>query len=325
MSEPYSTVIVGLGRIGMGYDYSDRTGRLAITHASAFSQHPGFTLAAGIDPDPSLREQFTRRYDVPAYADWYAVPVALRPDVVALAVPTGMHEAALQAVLDRRPRVVLCEKPLAEDVAVGERMVEEAERSGCVLAINYIRRFEPGVRALKQRLATGEAGAIYKGIVWYSKGLFNNGSHMVDLLHFFFGAATAFHIVNRGRNWDARDPEPDVNIRFGDVEVFFMAGREECFSRVEMELTGTHGLVKYLKGGEVIELWSTRDDPHYPGYRILDAQPESLETDFDRYQWHVVDGLYRYLASGEDLASTGWTALETLRTVHTAASQASMG
>lgn len=325
MHKTFSVLIVGLGRIGMGYDYADLTGRLAITHASAFSQHPGFSLVAGIDPDCSLRERFLQKYGVQAYADWSFVPSSMEFDVIVLAVPTSLHEKALDRALERRPQAVLCEKPLAGDVAAGERMVEKTERAGCVLATNYIRRFEPGVRALKQGIKDGRLGSIYKGIVWYSKGLFNNGSHMVDLLHYFFEPASRYRIVNHGRVLDARDPEPDAHICFGEVEVFFMSGREECFSRIEMELTGTHGLVKYLKGGEVIELWSTRDDPHYPGYRILDAQPESLETDFDRYQWHVVDGLYRYLASGEDLASTGWTALETLRTVHAAASQPSMG
>ena len=60
---------------------------------------------------------------------------------------------------------------------------------------------------------------------------------------------------------------------------------------------GTSGHIHYRDGGECIEVRSMQPDPTYPGYRIL-SEPERLTGDMKRYQWHVVDHLYRHLTAG---------------------------
>ncbi len=50
-------------------------------------------------------------------------------------------------------------------------MVQAASAAGTLIVVNYIRRFEPGVLELKRRIASGELGAFYKGVQWYSKGI----------------------------------------------------------------------------------------------------------------------------------------------------------
>ena len=62
-----------------------------------------------------------------------------------------------------------------------ETMLESANEKNITVATNYVRRYDPGVQSLTQRLCSGEMGFPLKACVWFGKGIFNNGSHFVNL------------------------------------------------------------------------------------------------------------------------------------------------
>ncbi len=307
-------VVVGLGQIGQGYDYDDADGELTVTHATGFASHDAYELLAAVDPDPAQRQRFERKFERPAYPDLPGMLSTHRPEVVSIAVPTPLHYPVFKEVVGCHPRAVLCEKPIASQAVDARQMLALAEEKRLPLLVNYMRRFEPGVLALKQAIRDQQIGDIYKGTVWYSKGLLNNGSHFVDMLRFLIGEVSDFRVLSAGRRWDGDDPEPDVGIRFGGASIYFLAGREERFTMGEVELIGTLGTVRYLEGGAVIQMRRTRPDPTFEGYSILD-EAEAIPSQIDRYQWHTLEHLKRHLTHSEPLASNGDTATETLEVV----------
>ncbi len=312
----FSAAVAGLGNIGLRYDLGETDNGRVVSHARAFAVHPGYSLVGGIDSDETGRSLLEQYYNVPAFPDLDTMLSAgIRPEVWSIAVPTPLHFTFFQDIIGLTPIAVLCEKPLAESVADGERMVVAAAESGCALAVNYMRRFEPGVLALRRMIAEGMLGEIYKGSAWYSKGLLNNGSHVIDLLAFLLGDAGPVQVINAGRNWDGRDPEPDVCMTFGAARVFLLAAREESFSHIGFELVGTGGTVRYIDGGHRIELRRTLPEPALPGYRILGSEVDVVPTELKRYQWHAVDALHLHIEQGNPLHSSGASALETLRTI----------
>ena len=311
-----TAAVIGLGNIGLRMDSGAADTAQVATHARAFATHPGYKLVAGVDPDATGRTLFEQQYRLPAFPNIPAMLGAgIRPEVCSIAVPTPLHACIYEEVIALRPAAILCEKPIAERVAEAERMVAAAEACGCVLAVNYMRRFEPGVLALRSLIAEGALGEIYKGCAWYSKGLLNNGSHIVDLLTFLLGDVAGVQVLQSGRVWQGGDPEPDVSLRIGSAQVVLLAAREECFSYIGFELVGTRGALRYADAGHRIELRRARTEPSLPGYRILPPEAEVLQTDLGRSQWHVVDALHRCLTDGTSLHSSGRTALETLRTI----------
>lgn len=305
----YSAAVIGLGSIGQGYDY-DNEG-LILTHARAFARHSGFELLAGVDPDANQRERFERQYHLPAYPDCAALLAAAKPEVMALSVPTSLHAAIFAQILAARPQAVLCEKPLAPTLADAQGMVAAAAAAGCALAVNYVRRSDPGVQELKQAIDARQYGEIYKGVAWYSKGLRNNGTHLLDLLRYLLGEADGYALLEQGRKWQHLDPEPDFRIRFGATEVYFLSAREECFSHFRIELLATGGRLVYADGGSDVRARRVCDDPVFSGYRQLDLQNRRFCADMGRYQWHALESLYQHLNSGTALASDGASALAT--------------
>jgi len=81
-------LIVGLGRIGVGYDLGLDPARYVYSHARAFSLHPGFTLQAAVDPDATHRRAFEEAYGCPSHASIEDALRAHDPQVIVSAVPT---------------------------------------------------------------------------------------------------------------------------------------------------------------------------------------------------------------------------------------------
>lgn len=314
--------VVGLGRIGMGYDYTNSDSKVVLTHAKAFAKHRGFDLVAGCDPDSQVGRLFSDRYHVPAYTDIESMMRHHAPDVVALCTPTQAHDIAFFQILPFRPLAVVCEKPLAATLPRAEAMAVAAEKAGVLTAVNYQRRFDPGVNAIRQALASGEMGEPFKVVVQYGKGFMHNGSHFVDLMCYLFGPPSQRKILAPGRHVPPGDAEPDVRIVFGSTPVYFLAAREECYSLAEVEILTTLGRLTLAAGGAHLAWWPAVPDPLFPGYTILSQKPRKVRSGLSRSVWHVADAVYQAVRQGEPLASTAQTALVTQTEVEGVLTQA---
>jgi predicted dehydrogenase len=80
-------------------------------------------------------------------------------DIVLVACPNSLHAALSIAALDAGLHV-LCEKPMATNIADAELMRATARRQQRRLMIALPNRFRPEVRALQQAIAEGRLGAI---------------------------------------------------------------------------------------------------------------------------------------------------------------------
>jgi predicted dehydrogenase len=308
----FGVVVVGLGQIGMTFDLALNPDEHVYTHARAFQQHPAFQLLAGVDGDAQRRVEFGQTYGVHAFA---TVSEALRlvdPAVVALAVPTEAHAVVLKEVLTLcRPVAILCEKPLSYNLDAAKSIISSCEQAGVRLYVNYVRRADPAVREIKTRLDSGQIAVPLKGVAWYSKGLFNNGSHFFDLLQYWLGEMQSFKIVQTGRCWGA-DPEPDFVATFAGGQVQFLAAREEDYSHYTVELISPRGRLRYDLGGSRV-LWQPAlpSDIH-AGYSVLSPDEQEIPNDLEKIQWHVANQLAEALDGRSAAICTGAQALCTI-------------
>jgi predicted dehydrogenase len=309
----FKALVIGLGQIGMGYDLNLDPEAYVLTHARAFQQHPEFQLIGGVDPDQARRGLFEAYYGVPAYADIKSAMAAQQPEVVAIASPTAMHAQAVNIVLQAgRPVAILCEKPLSFDTSEARSIVSACAEHECGLYVNYMRRSDQGVIEIKRRLSDGRIRRPIKSVVWYSKGLYNSGSHFFNLLQYWLGSVKDFRILEPGRLWDGLDPEPDLRVAFEDGVSYFLSAREECFSHYTVELIAPNGRLRYEQGGGQILWQGTAGDSTCAGYTILTTEEECVGTDFSRSQWHVVSQLAESLYGRYAEICNGTEALETI-------------
>src|SRR3954467_14865286 len=79
-------------------------------------------------------------------------------DVAVCAVPTGLHEEVGLALAEAGVHT-LVEKPIAESVAAGGRLVEAYESRGLIGAVGHIERYNPALQSLRARLSAAGPGA----------------------------------------------------------------------------------------------------------------------------------------------------------------------
>jgi predicted dehydrogenase len=115
-------------------------------HARIYSQLPEAELVAIVDANPAAREQAAKAYGVRTFAD----PSELPKDVeaVSVAVPTQHHHRVALPLLQRGVSVLI-EKPMVRLLDEGRELIAAAEKSGAVLQVGHVERFNPAVRALR--------------------------------------------------------------------------------------------------------------------------------------------------------------------------------
>ncbi len=311
-----SVLVVGLGQIGVGYDLKLGSDHV-YSHARAFSQHTSFDLIGGVDPDPRQREIFQETYGLPAWSDIEAPLRQRHVDVVTIAGPTDLHGEILRQVLDwGDPRVILCEKPISNDVTEAGAMVQACAEEGVGLYVNFVRRSDPGVIETKRLLDSGELGAPVKGVAWYSKGFLHNGSHLFNLLEYWLGPMQGARVLDPGRFCDDADSEPDVRVVFSRGPIVFLAAREENFSHHTVELLTTRGRLRYDCAGHQIQWHPAQLDPDFEGYSALSPHGESIPSGLDRYQWNVAEQMAAAIRGADAELCSGEEALSTLRSMH---------
>lgn len=294
-----TAAIVGLGQIGMGYDYSETGDKLILSHASAFRNHTGYELIAGVDPDKTRRKLFEDKYSCVSYDNISAMMNNVEPCIISICVPTIYHYQIFLELIKYNPKAVICEKPLSQSLDYACRMKQIALDKGCILFVNYMRSYGPSIKDIKKLIDRGEIGNVYKTIVWYSKGMMNNASHYIDLCMRLFGEPKKVEIISKGRQISEYDSEPDCKISFDGVDAVFLAFKDECFSVGDMWIMGEKGVIEHRDGGHKISLYKIGSDKIYPNYMVLDSNAISIPSDMDRYQYHVVDTLYKCLEIGE--------------------------
>jgi predicted dehydrogenase len=123
--------------VGVGY--------LGRFHAEKYAAHPHAELVAVVDVDRARAEAVANELGTVAVTDHRAL--AGRVDCVSVAVPTQQHHAVAAELLEAGIDV-LVEKPLTSTVEEGKALVELAVRTGRVLQVGHLERFNPAVLAL---------------------------------------------------------------------------------------------------------------------------------------------------------------------------------
>jgi scyllo-inositol 2-dehydrogenase (NAD+) len=138
--------LIGLGRLGRIYA-RDLSTRIACTR-----------LVAVADVDRSAVDEIAGEFDVPLGT---TSPEDLinhsSVDAVVIVTPTSTHRAVTEAAA-ASGKAVFCEKPLSISLDEASAIKRAVERSGIFFQMGFMRRFDRGFAAAKQRLGEGAIG-----------------------------------------------------------------------------------------------------------------------------------------------------------------------
>jgi len=306
----FKALLVGLGKIGSGYDEDlpfswdqPRSSARILTHARAVACHPGFSFVAGIDPSLDARERFSRIYGVPVYPDmqnWFASSPDTSPDLVVVAVAPHLQSTLVENLLKlAQPRLLLLEKPFASSLHQGNLLQSVCDvYPQMSVAVNYIRRWLPAVQVWRRRIEAGELGRFLHGYLTYGKGLLSNGSHFVNLAEAWLGQLVLGQVFDRGQLCFGFDRETSLELLA--AEHYYAPLQVRSVGAVgmrsgELDLWFERGRLCWLNHGSSIAFWPRSKPVYDDTYDPLSSEPELYPTGLDHYQLHVVQSLHRHL------------------------------
>jgi UDP-N-acetyl-2-amino-2-deoxyglucuronate dehydrogenase len=183
-------------------------GNIAGNHVTAFRAAAGVEVVACCDVDADRAAAFAARHGIPASVASVDALLDLGVDVVSVCTPHPTHEAVVTAAAARGAHV-LCEKPIAIDLASAGRMTAACDAAGVTLGVLFQRRFWPAAQRIRTAIDDGTLGPPFLGHAavllhrdtsyytadpwrgtWATDGggvLTTQGVHYIDLLQWFMG------------------------------------------------------------------------------------------------------------------------------------------
>jgi len=304
-------LIVGCGNIAGGFDLGRPAGYLPYTHAGAYSRDGRFDLLACVEPDDKRRSEFMAAWGV--HAGFRSIEEALgygnRFDVISICSPTVCHAHDLETALRFRPKLIFCEKPLTTSVAETQRLVDECAQLNIPLAVNYTRCWDAEVLKLQADMQAGRWGQLRSVVGYYNKGITNNGSHMLDLLHLLVGPMDIIKVGKPIDDFFANDPTVPVWLEGPQgIPVLLACGHAEDYAIFELQLVFAQGMLTMEEGGLFWRERSAVDSETFKGYRTLEAGVRRAGQ-YPGAMLNAVDNIYRAVKQDDSLACTGESAL----------------
>ncbi len=144
--------MIGLGLIG--------TGGMANHHATQYSKIEGVKIIACCDVSKERASAFAAKWQVPRiYNDYLEMLEKEKLDGVDNVTPDAMHaDISIAAVEKGLP--ILCEKPLASNLADAERMLAAVDRHPVINMVNFSYRNSSGLQAAVEVVRSGALGQL---------------------------------------------------------------------------------------------------------------------------------------------------------------------
>ena len=230
---PFRVLIVGCGNIAGAFDENRPASDFPYTHAGAFTRDARFVLATCVEPDHKRRKEFMDAWGVPA--GFGSIEETLgssgEHDVISICSPTPQHAHDLEVVLQLKPRLIFCEKPVTQSVAETQRLALECYKANILLAVNHTRRWAADISRLRDDMHAGKWGQLRSIVGFYNKGILNNGSHMLDLLHLLVGHMDIVRVGKPIFDFYPSDPTIPVWLEGPQgVPVHLVSGHAEDFA-----------------------------------------------------------------------------------------------
>lgn len=164
-------------------------GTIARVHARGWQGVPGqpVALSALADTHPDARREFGEFFSVPEdkrYADFREMLDKEQPDFVDVCSWHQQHAEMVIAAAARRPKAILCQKPMAVDLNEAEAMLTACQRNGVKLVIAYQRPHHATWLEARELIRQGVIGSVKHIQLDDGGNLLNTNSHNIRLALF---------------------------------------------------------------------------------------------------------------------------------------------
>ncbi len=279
-------------------------GIIARVHARGWLGVPGQPTRIGAiaDTNPDARREYGDFFDVNdenRYSDYREMLDAERPDFVDVCSWHQQHAEMVIAAAARRPKAIICQKPMAVDLGEADAMMTACERNGVKLIIAYQRHHHATWQKARQMIRDGVIGKVTQVQVEDGGNILNTNSHNIRLALFLMDEPQVEWVLGSVERTTDR-------VERGLPAEDACMGIAGCDNGATILIEGNliHGLgqgCRVIGTDGVMEFTTTR----HPDEQIpSDAPMYAPEGPSARYNYEI--GVVRYL----NASSNGWQQVE---------------
>ena len=272
---PTTIALIGLGGISKA-------------HIRAINETSDFQLIAVCDSRDEALEAWQDHEEVSCYKDLDLMISQSNPDMVIVATPDASHAEITMRVVPHKPKVILCEKPMAVHFADAKKMVEACEAAGTVLLINHQRRLVAG-EDIYQSIQRGDIGDLLELEARCPGDLIGDGTHAIDTLLYMTREAPKNPV------WgmiDTGNADGTIDLRYGRAKeraasaiwydehnVRYAVHTGACIERTPYQ--------SYRIRGTAGELWHPGGTTQ-PAVYLNNGQPGTHVAAWDEHGWYLL-------------------------------------
>ena len=137
--------------LGLGY--------MGQNHTRILSSLPNVDLVAICDADNTKNSELSQKYKVRSYTKVEDLIKKEKLDAIFICLPTTFHYKASKLALEKEIAVFV-EKPICDKINQAQDLIAYSKEKKVPIMVGHIERFNPVVKEIKKRLASGELGKI---------------------------------------------------------------------------------------------------------------------------------------------------------------------
>ncbi len=254
----YRALLIGCGNIGAMYDFEKND---ILTHAKGYSLNPHFEVTV-FDANRELAIKVAERYN-------FKVKDTLSPEelsgfnCLSICSPTKTHYHFLCQAFEARVKAIICEKPISNELKELENLKSLYKASGSKVVVNYIRRFQPAFKELKNTVGEFLKTERLTNIsIRYQRGFINNASHAFDLIEYITNIPLLLtEIKKHNFNADHFENDPTLSLQAFSNHINISVLGLSCvkFSYFEIDLYFFSHRIQITQAGQQIDIFKAEE------------------------------------------------------------------
>ena len=252
-------------------------------------------------------------------------------DVISICTWHQGHPTWTLAAAAHKPKAILCEKPMAENLGRAAEMLVACRRHGVKLAIGNQRRFLPTYTMARDLISDGAIGQIDHLVAYGGDGLLNYCSHQADMFRYFLDDDCDWVMGNVERKSDRWER----GTRIEDSALCLFHFKRGAYALILADLTPTWYQGAQIYGSDgMIQVTTTQlqllNGDNRGKWASFEPDGKFFEVDKegDRFEWYegaaaqadeLADWVEGKVETHRNEADNGYKAVEMLMAVYESA------
>jgi len=256
-------------------------GNMGRHHARIYFENNQVQLRGISDSNTEVGRKYADKYDIDFFTNYNKMLDTIKPDLVSLVTPTSTHYEIGKEILNRGINLLI-EKPIADSIKHGEKLIQISEENDLVLLVGHIERYNPGIKAIKKVIDKNFFGRISSmqfqrvGVVppqiKDTNVVIDLAIHDIDLSNYLIGDTPDNYKANlNNTHLKNRYDSCDILISYPNSSSYIQANWITPVKIRTLTITGEKGYARLNLVTQKLELFES-----------------IIETDFDDYGEYII-------------------------------------